>query len=275
MKKLHLLSLFLLFFLSACSKQVSPTIEGLSPEEAQENETYVDSAEDRWNAMLINIPNAYPFLMEGSLRVGDEDRTQRVNYLLWGNPHKPYRLDLTVASRNAFQAYQDENGVILYIPSKNIAYHYNELKSALDVMQIELPFGLTEVIAFAQGRTAYGLRNLSYTTATYNEENNSYTYVIPFSQKENNALYGTWVIDEFARPILWVGSEWTITFEYEKNKTNKDTGETIITQKPNKISGASIDSKVFILFIRENELKSLYDKSELKLELPHDVRAVY
>ncbi len=259
---------FLLFitllFLSACSYKESITYPEIPSGELL---TELDTPKNRFDTMLEKSISMPSFLMEGSLRLGQEGETNRVNFLLWGNEFYPYRLDISLAGSTIFQIYEDQKGVLLYIKKSNTVYYYKDIQSAFEVSQIEIPFNLKDILALAQGNFSQGFENIEYVSSSYDNVNDTYSYNIPFSQKSKNLFYGTWTLDKFARPVSWAQKEWFVEFEYDE--------ETFSDRAPHKIAGQNLKNELFTLFIRERSQPKYYSPSDLEFKLPADVKTVY
>ncbi len=249
LKKIKYLFLLSLFFISACAKTslVPPTDLPLSDEQARA----------RWEQMISQTPSAAPFLVDGSARVGIEGETQRVNFLSWGYEELPIRLDLLYIHTVLFQAYQDRNGIVLYLPTEDRVFYYNTFAEAFETFNVTLPFGLDTLMALTQGRFPIANSSINYTSAGFNPEENLYIYSIPYSQSGDNSFYGTWTLDELARPVLWEYQDWEIEFSYEENSL-----------KPDKIDGMSTNSQIFTLFIGDNTNPTSFADDNLMFVIP-------
>ncbi len=267
MKNLKYIALVFLLFLSACTAKVPQPTETapFAIEATQVNEE--ELARERFDAMINESVKAYPFIMQGSVRLGEEGKTYRASYLMWGNESFPYRLELSIASSPLFQAYEDSKGVLLYIPRDNVVHYYNSLQRAFEAFQIAFPFNAEDIVALTQGNFAHGFKDIDYVSSVYNAKENRVSYTIPFSQKSSNLFYGTWVLDKFARPLSWAQKDWFLEFEYDE--------ENSMDRSPSKISGINLSNQIFTLFIKELSKTDSYSLEKMQLDLPKDVKALY
>lgn len=249
-KFLYLYLVFLLFLVGCAKKEIS--IETSVPSQL---------FEERWETMKELSPEPSPFFLEGSLRFGNEEKTQRLSFLFWGNTNIQ-RFDLLALSSPVMQLYGDSNWTIFYIPKEEKAFYHSDLPSVLSVFEIDFPFRLNELSALLQGSFPIANGEFNY-TSTYAQADN-YTYV--FSKRKETETAAAWTLDMYARPILWRQDGWKVVFTYDEQSFD--------IRIPEKVEGTHDSGTLFTIFIKDNQQHALYDEQALQLKLPEGISII-
>lgn len=241
---------FLLFFifLNACvAKQ-----ELLVP--TQEDQ------EKRWQLFLENKIEEKPYALQGSIRFGSSENTNRVNYILWSNGTLPLRLDIMAGvGASIAKIAETQKEITMYFPQENRAIimdNFGEINPLIS-MGMPVPISFNEISFLLRGGFNQIFENISLDLVKAKKAKKEYQrYTYYFSSKKMDGLMQ---LDVTGKPVYCeVNDEWIFEIFYDKKE-----------QTPYKvIIRSKIEDYKAILMVKDRTFPVKYSKSDLKFTLP-------
>lgn len=266
---LYFIVLTMLLSISACS------LPGPKPA------VNVVSAKTAWNNFQYRAVDAArardPFRISASFKLRDNNDTRLMQALIWGNaledPDSRVRLDLRAGIGVILaKISESRSDLLIFLPKENRAAHTTTPN--LNNLGLPLPFSLFELSSLLLGREANVLAPgqteepplASKALRAQGEDTQGITY-----QLSKGQLKGRLLLSFDGLPVAWeadatasgIYSAWNMSFRYSDQSLRR-----LEINFPNA-------KKQIVLNIKERAVPEPYNKDQLILELPTDVKPAH
>lgn len=221
-----------------------------------------EDQENRWKLFLENKIDEKPYTLQGSIRFGNSENTNRVNYILWSNGNLPLRLDIMAGvGASIAKIAETKNEITMYFPQEKRAIIMNNFEeiNPLISMGMPVPISFKEMSFLLRGGFNQIFENISLDLVKAKKAKKEYQrYTYYFSSKKMDGLMQ---LDMFGKPIYCeVNDEWIFEISYDKKE--HIPYKVVIRSK--------IEDYKATLLVKERSFPTKYDVKDFQFALPNN-----